>query len=140
MKENCCLCKCFTELYFFHWLLVVPLQFYRYVVRFQSFMNIARRSTQNTARIKLFLRLHIHIKPLNRKSKITNSLLCWRVTLFMVTASLAFVKIEYWLAVKVILEMFSTVSLKAHNWSSWILSAICLEKLWNTAFCPRSSW
>ena len=69
MKENCCLCKCFTELYFFHWLLVVPLQFYRYVVRFQSFMNIARRSTQNTARIKRFLRLHIVIKPLNKKDK-----------------------------------------------------------------------
>ena len=83
MKENCCLCKCFTELYFFHWLLVVPLQFYRYVVRFQSFMNIARRSTQNTARIKRFLRLHIVIKPLNKKINIINSLFCWSITLLM---------------------------------------------------------
>ena len=100
VKENCCLCECFTELYFFHWLLVVSLlQFYRYVVCFQSFMNIARRSTQNTARIKRFLRLHIVIKPLNRKLKTTNSLLCWSVTLLLVTANLAFVKSENWLAV-----------------------------------------
>ena len=32
-------------------------------------MNIACRSTQNAARIKRFLRLHIVIKPLNKKNK-----------------------------------------------------------------------
>ena len=33
------------------------------------FMNIACRSTQNAARIKRFLKLHIVIKPLNKKNK-----------------------------------------------------------------------
>ena len=41
--------------------------FNRFAVCFQSFMNIAYRSTQNAARIKRFLRLHIVIKPLNTK-------------------------------------------------------------------------
>ena len=43
--------------------------FNRCAVCFQSFMNIACRSTQNAARIKRFLRLHIFIKPLNKKNK-----------------------------------------------------------------------
>ena len=43
--------------------------FNRCSVCFQSFMNIACRSTQNAARIKRFLRLHIVIKPLNKKNK-----------------------------------------------------------------------
>ena len=48
------------------------------------FMNIACRSTQNVARIKRFSRLHIVIKPLNKKKiNIINSLLCWSVTLLM---------------------------------------------------------
>ena len=38
-------------------------------VCFQSFMNIACRSTQNAARIKHLLKLHIVIKPLNKKNK-----------------------------------------------------------------------
>ena len=38
-------------------------------VCFQSFMNIACRSTQNAARIKRLLKLHIVIKPLNKKNK-----------------------------------------------------------------------
>ena len=53
--ENFCLCKCFTELYFFYWLLVVSCNFNRFAVCFQSFINIACRSTQNAARIKCFL-------------------------------------------------------------------------------------
>ena len=69
MNENCCLCKCFTELHFFYWLLVVSCNFNRFAVCFQSFINIACRSTQNAARIKRFLRLHIVIKPLNKKNK-----------------------------------------------------------------------
>ena len=71
MNENCCLCKCFTELHFFYWLLVVCCNFNRFAVHFQSFISIACRSTQNTARIKRFLRLHIVIKPLNKKNKHT---------------------------------------------------------------------
>ena len=69
MNENCCLCKCFTELHFFYWLLVVSCNFNRFAVCFQSFINIACRSTQNAERIKRFLRLHIVIKPLNKKNK-----------------------------------------------------------------------
>ena len=69
MNENCCLCKCFTELHFFYWLLVVSCNFNRFAVCFQSFINIACRSTQNVKRIKRFLRLHIVIKPLNKKNK-----------------------------------------------------------------------
>ena len=47
-------------------------------------MNIACRSTQNVARIKRFLSLHIVIKPLNKKKmKTINSLLCWSVTLLL---------------------------------------------------------
>ena len=37
-----------------------------------AFMNIARRSTQNVARIKRFSRLHIVTKPLNKKINIDN--------------------------------------------------------------------
>ena len=96
--------------------------FNRCAVCFQSFMNIACRSTQNAARIKRFLRLHIVIKPLNKKIKIANSLLCWSVTLLMFTANLALVKSENRLAVYVILEIFWMVLLKAHYWSSWILT------------------
>ena len=55
--------------------------FNRCAVCFQSFMNIACRSTQNAARIKRFLRLHIIIKPL--KINIINSSFCWSVTLLM---------------------------------------------------------
>ena len=44
----------------FYLLLVVSCNFHRFAVCFQSFMNIACRST--AARIKRFLRLHIVIK------------------------------------------------------------------------------
>ena len=40
------------------------------------------RSTQNVARIKRLLSLHIVIKPLNKKNTI-NFLLCWGVTLLL---------------------------------------------------------
>ena len=95
--------------------------FNRCAVCFQSFMNIACRSTQNAARIKRFLRLHIVIKPLNTK-KHSKFLLCWSVTLSMFSANLALVESENRLAVQVILEIFWTVSLKDHDWSSWILT------------------
>ena len=107
VNENCCLCKCFTELHFFYWLLVVSCNFNRFAVCFQSFINIACRSTQNAARIKRFLRLHIVIKALNKKINIISSLLCWSVTLLMFiqtlytarTANLGLVKSENRLAV-----------------------------------------
>ena len=58
--------------------------FNRCAVCFQLFMNIACRSTQNAACIKRFLRLHIIIRPLNKKKKsIINSLFCWSVTLLL---------------------------------------------------------
>ena len=50
----------------------------RFAVCFQSFMNIACRNTQNAARIKRFLRLHIVIKPLINT---INPLSCGSVTL-----------------------------------------------------------
>ena len=63
VNENCCLCKCFTELYFFYWLLVVSCNFSRSTVCFyELFMNITCRSIQNAARIKRLLRLHIVLK------------------------------------------------------------------------------
>ena len=44
--------------------------FNRCAVRFQSFMNIACRSYLKIARVlNVFLRLHIVIKPLNKKNK-----------------------------------------------------------------------
>ena len=51
--------------------------FNRCAVCFQSFMNIACKSTQNAARIKRFLSLHIVIKQLKKINTI-NSLLCWK--------------------------------------------------------------
>ena len=60
----------------------------RCAVCFQSFMNIACRSTQNAAHIKRFLRLHIVIKSLNKKINIINSLFCWSVTLLMLIQTL----------------------------------------------------
>ena len=48
VNENCCLSKCFTELYFFFWLLVVSLAILIACpcCLFSSFMNIAYRSTK----------------------------------------------------------------------------------------------
>ena len=121
--ENCCLCKCFTELNFFRWLLVVSLAILIAVpFIFSSFMNIACRSliTQNAAYQTLFKITHRY-KTL--EINFINSLLCWSVTLLMVSANLALVKSENRLAVLIlILEIFWTVSLKAKGWSSWILT------------------
>ena len=62
VNENCRLCKCFTELYFFYWLLVVSLAILIACpwCLFSSFMNIAG-VLRNVARIKRFIRLHIVI-------------------------------------------------------------------------------
>ena len=76
MNENCCLCKCSIELFFFidFWQ-SQKCNFHRFAVCFQAFINITRRSTQNAKRIKRFLRLHIVIKPL-----ITNRLYKFFIT------------------------------------------------------------
>ena len=51
LNENWCLGICFTELYFFHWLLVVSLVILIAVsIVFSSSVNIACRTTQNAAR------------------------------------------------------------------------------------------
>ena len=54
VNNNCCLCKCFAELYFLSWLLVVSFAIFknRNAVCFQSYMNIACRGTQNAPLIK----------------------------------------------------------------------------------------
>ena len=73
----------FHRLIFIFLLLIVSsfsCNFNHCAVCFQSLMNTACRSTQNAARIKRFLRLHIVIKALNKKINIISSLLCWSVT------------------------------------------------------------
>ena len=79
--------------------------FNRCAVCFQSFMNIACRSTQNAARIKRFLRLHIVIKPLNPKNHSKFFIMLKRNSM-MFSANLALVESENRLAVQVILEIF----------------------------------
>ena len=78
------------SLYMFHLIIFLLLivsslscNFNRCAVCFQSFMNIACRSTQNAASNERFLSLHIVIKPLNKKRNMISSLLCWNVTLLM---------------------------------------------------------
>ena len=51
LNENCCLCICFTELYFFYWLLLVSLVILIALpIVFSRSVNIACRTTQNAAR------------------------------------------------------------------------------------------
>ena len=51
LNENYCICICFTELYFFYWLLVVSLVILIAVpIVFSRSVNNASRSTQNAAR------------------------------------------------------------------------------------------
>ena len=62
----------FHRLIFIFLLLIVSsfsCNFNHCAICFQSLMNTACRSTQNAARIKRFLRLHIVIKALNKKNK-----------------------------------------------------------------------
>ena len=103
----------------------------RCAVCFQSFMNIACRSTLNAVRIERFFKITHRYKPLNKKINIKNCLLCWSVTLLM------FIQTLY---------HSSHCKFSARRkWEpagrpDYWLSAICLEKLWNTAFCPTSVW
>ena len=87
-------------------------------------------SPDRTSCIERFLRLHTVTKPLNKKINIINYLLCWSVTLLMslkhsttaCSTNFALVRSEKRLARAVILEISWTVSSKAHDWSSWILT------------------
>ena len=70
MNENCCLFKCFTELYFFYWLVEV---FFAILIAVSFVFSLSWTSPagvlkmqQNVARIKRFSRLHIVIRPLNK--------------------------------------------------------------------------
>ena len=88
-------------------LIVSGLNFNRCTICFLLFLNIACRSTQNTARIPTLFKLHIVIKPLNNNKKINiiKSLLCLKLTLLTCkhwtvrTANLALVKSENLLVV-----------------------------------------
>ena len=141
MNENCCLCKCFTELYFFYWLLLVVFLAILIALPFvfsRSWTSLAGVNSKCRAYKTLFKITH-RFKTL--KINLRNSL-CWSVTLLMFSANLALVKSENRLAVLIlILQIFWTVSLKARiDRPEYWLSALCHEKLWNTAFCPRSVW
>ena len=108
MNENCCLCNCFTELYFFYWLLVVSLAIFIAVpfVFSRSWTSLAGINSKCRACQTLFKSTHryktLELKKINR----INSLLCWSV--IAKSSRLIFLS-EYW------------------------LGANCLEKLWNTA-------
>ena len=77
--------KCFTELYFFYWLfmLVVSRAILIAVLFVFNRSWTSLTGVLKSAPIKRFLRLHIVIKPINKKVNIINSLLCWRVILLM---------------------------------------------------------
>ena len=66
------------------------------------------------------------------------SLLCWSVTLLMFTQT----RHSLQPAARICdFEIFLAVFLKAHSCfdrPEYWMSAICISKLWNTAFCPRS--
>ena len=64
VNENCCLCACFTE---FILLIVSSLSrnFNRFAACFQSYINIACRSTQNAARTYQTLLKITHNKNIN---------------------------------------------------------------------------
>ena len=125
LNENCCLCICFTELYFFHWLLVVSLVILIAVsIVFSRSVNIACKSTQNDNKFFIMLeRNSVNVHSITRHSSQYKS--------------------ENRMAVWVILEIFLTVWLKAHAYfhrPQYWMSTICIAKLWNTAFCPKSVW
>ena len=111
--------------------------FNRCAVCFQSFMTIPSRSTQSAARIKRFLRLHIVIKPLNKKVNITNPLLSWSVTLLMFFPTLRLqLALQIWRLSKGRTDcpyigdfgiFFLMVPPKAHDWSSWTLTECYLS-------------
>ena len=73
VNENCSLCKCFTEFYFFHWMLVASLAF-----KIALLVVISRTWTSLAGVLKLprvsnafkdYTRLHI-VKPLNEELKL----------------------------------------------------------------------
>ena len=117
VNENCCLCICFTELYFFYWLLVVSLVILIALpFVFSHSVNIACRSTQNTAHIKRFWRLHIN-KTIKWKININKFFIILERNSINVHSNIqhsSHCKSENWLAVYAIFEIFLTVWLTAH--------------------------
>ena len=111
MNENCCLCKCFTELYFFYWLLLVVFLAISIALPFvfsRPWTSLAGVNSKCRAYKTLFKITH-RFKTL--KINLINYL-CWSVTLLMFSANLALVKSENRLAVLIlILEIIWTVSL-----------------------------
>ena len=80
-RENCCLCKCFTKLYFFYWLLVVSLAIL-IAVPFAFSRSDHEHRLHEYSKCRAYqtlFKLHIVIKPLNKKLNIINFLLCWNV-------------------------------------------------------------
>ena len=112
MNESCCLCECFTELYFFYWLLLVVSLAILIAVPFvfsRSWTSLAGVNWKCRAYKTLFKITHRY-KTL--KIRLINSWLYWSVTLLMFSANLALVKSENRLAVLIlILEIIWTVSL-----------------------------
>ena len=79
--ENCCLCKCFTKLYFFYWLLVVSLAIL-IAVPFAFSRSDHEHRLHEYSKCRAYqtlFKLHIVIKALNKNINIINSLLCWNV-------------------------------------------------------------
>ena len=84
MNENCCLCICFTKLYFFYWLLVVSLVILIAVpFVFSRSQWISLAGVLKMPRVSNVFKDYTSIKPLNKKISIINFLLCWSVTLLM---------------------------------------------------------
>ena len=136
-------CICFTELYFFYWLLAVSFVILIAVpFVFSRLVNIACRSTQNAGRIKRFWRLHIDIKNKHNKLFIMlerNSINAHSKTRPQLT-------LQKWESAGRIGNFGNFLDGLAKSQrvlrSSWIVNEynlyICIAKLWNTAFCPRS--
>ena len=107
-------------------LLIVSSLSYNFNRLFSSFMNIACRSTQKCRAYQTLYKI-THLITEITKIIIINSLLCWSLTLLKFIQTLDHTDSSHYrnenrLAVWVILEIFWTVSLKAHDWSSWILT------------------
>ena len=95
--------------------------------------------------------IHRYKTTIKYKIKIINSLLCWSVTLLMFiqtsnSSHCKFGACQKWEPAGRIGDFgnfFSTVSLKAHaclDRPKFWINIICIAKLWNATFCPRSVW
>ena len=148
MNVNFCLCKCFTELYFFYWLLVVSLALMQFssLVRAVCFHRSCLQEYSKMSRVSKTLYKITHrynwnhqiTKNNNNKLVImlrrnsikvhSNTRPHWQFALEMNTG---WPYGWFW-------NIFGTVSLKPTiDRPEYWLSAICLEKLWNAAYSVR---